>query len=284
MNGFQNLASIGSAMSLYNLGFTTLNGFGKLESIGAGLSIERLPHLTSLEGLTILSTVGTFVNIVHNVLLSECAFDFFCQKLTDTPDQVFFNGNATGCATNQQVESACTALPVTLVSFEVSPEGQTARLSWATASQTNSDYFEVQHMTDAGTWDVLGRIASEGESTTLLNYTFSDSTPSGGLNYYRLRMVDKDSAFEYSPVRSLRFNGVEELVIHPNPATGRFRLKNLINLKQLEVFSVTGVRVLTVAEIPSDGVDLSHLSTGQYVVKTTRKDGSFVSRRINIVR
>ncbi len=284
LTGFQNLASVGGTVSLYNTGIASLASLGKLESIGGGLSIELLPNLTSVGGLSGLNSVGTFINVVNNAALSTCALKVFCQKLADSPDDVGLRGNADGCASSEQVSEACATLPVALARFEVTPEGPTTRLSWATTSETNSDYFEIQHTTDAAAWNSLGRVRSYGESTTVRNYTFSHSTPSGGLNYYRLRMVDKDGTFEYSPIKSLRFEDSEGLVLYPNPAANRFMLKGRADIKQLEVFSITGIRVLTVAEIPSDGVDLSSLSPGQYTVKVTGKDGSLTSRRINIVK
>ncbi len=284
LNGFQSLASVGETFSLYELGITSLASLGQLESIGGGLSIELLPNLNSVGGLSGLSTVGTFINVVYNAALSTCALEVFCQKLENSPDDVTIHGNADGCASIEQISDACAALPVTLARFEVKPEGRTAHLSWATASEANSDYFEVQHTTDVAAWDILARITSDGESTTLRNYSFSHGTPSGGLNYYRLRMVDKDGSSGFSPIKSLRFEDAEELVLYPNPAANRFRLTGRPVIKLLEVFSITGIRVLTVAEIPADGVDLSHLSPGQYTVRATGKDGSLASRSISIVK
>ena len=284
ISGFQKLTSIGDDLSLYKLGLTSLDGFGKLESISKGLSIERLPALTSLTGFTSLVSVGTFVNVVFNEVLNDCSVAVFCEKLANTPELVGFIGNATGCATNQEVENACAALPVTLVSFQVMPEGQSARLSWETTSEVNSDYFEIQHATDTRIWNVIGFIKSEGQSTIQKNYTFSHSPAVGGMQYYRLRMVDKDGTFEFSPIRNLLFNDREELLVYPNPAMDRFRLKSPSDLKQLDIYNLTGVRVLTVSAIPSYGIDLSHLSPGQYTVKATRKDGSFISGKVFIVK
>ncbi len=282
LNGFQNLVSVGDGLSLYQLGLIDLNGFGQLESVGAGLSIELLPQLTSLGGLSNLSTVGTFINVVHNAALSTCAFEVFCEKLENTPEQVGFNGNATGCATNGEVVNACNALPVTLARFEVSLEGRTTLLNWTTTSEMNSDYFEVQHTIAAGTWEVLGQVRSDGESAALRNYTFSHNTSSDGIHYYRLRMVDKDGSFAYSPLKSVSLEG--GLFAYPNPATDRLTLKNTENIDRLEVLSLTGARVLTSNGIPSDGVDLSRLSPGLYTVRVIRNDGSFVSGKIAVVK
>lgn len=284
VTGLLNLVSVGGGLSLYNLGLTSLNGLGQLESIGAGLSIERLPLLTSLEGLAVLDTIGTFVNVVHNAALTACVVEVFCEMLANIPGQINFVGNATGCATNGEVMDACSGLPVSLVSFGVRLEGHIAHLSWETTSETNSGYFEVQHTTDVRNWDILGRVMSVGESTVLRNYTFSHTALSDGIHYYRLKMVDKDGSFEYSPVKSLSLQRVGGLVAWPNPATDRLRLKRAEDIDRLELSDATGTHVFIVDSVPGDGIDLSRFSSGVYTIRVVMNDGSRFSEKIVIIK
>ncbi len=120
-------------------------------------------------------------------------------------------------------------LPVELVQFTATKQGAVARLDWATASEKNSAYFSVQRSADGRSFTDIGRVAAQGNSRRRHDYTLLDSAPLAGLNYYRLRQVDQDGKFAYSPVLSLRFEaagGKPALLAYPNPAAPQgFRLQ-----------------------------------------------------------
>ncbi|CAG5068551.1 hypothetical protein DYBT9623_01282 [Dyadobacter sp. CECT 9623] len=97
------------------------------------------------------------------------------------------------------------ALPVTLTSFTASKSGKLANLAWATAEESNSDYFVVQRSSDAKTWKEIGRKAASGQSKSKRNYTFTDQKPLSGAGYYRLKMVDRDQTFSYSAIKNVKF-------------------------------------------------------------------------------
>jgi hypothetical protein len=117
-------------------------------------------------------------------------------------------------------------LPVTLISFSATRNGENAKLVWATASEKNNSGFEVQLSNDGKAFRTLGFVASQGSnSTTKLDYAYTD-TEAGktGVRYYRLHQIDLDGTDSYSPVRAVSFDGAgslaSELSIYPNPATG----------------------------------------------------------------
>lgn len=110
-------------------------------------------------------------------------------------------------------------LPVDLFYFNATPKSSDVLLEWATASELNNDFFEVQRSADGRDFEVLGKVAGAGTHSGLLTYDFTDRSPRPGLNYYRLRQVDFDGAFEYSPVVSVKAAGKEDgMALYPNPA------------------------------------------------------------------
>jgi hypothetical protein len=110
-------------------------------------------------------------------------------------------------------------LPVELLFFRGAPKSSDVLLDWATASELNNDFFEVQRSADGRDFEVLGKVAGAGTHTGLLTYDFTDRNPRPGLNYYRLRQVDFDGAFEYSSVVSVKAAGKEGgMALYPNPA------------------------------------------------------------------
>src|SRR5690606_3510539 len=86
-------------------------------------------------------------------------------------------------------------VPVTLVSFAGLSASNQNKLSWVTASEQNSSYFQIERSTDARGFEPIGKITAAGNSTTTQHYNFTDNNISGGKFYYRLKQVDVDGSF-----------------------------------------------------------------------------------------
>ncbi|HNP54049.1 MAG TPA: T9SS type A sorting domain-containing protein, partial [Ferruginibacter sp.] len=50
------------------------------------------------------------------------------------------------------------------------------------------------------------------------NYRTTDDRPVRGINYYRLKPVDRDGSYHYSETRSVWWSHSTEIVVAPNPA------------------------------------------------------------------
>ncbi len=100
-----------------------------------------------------------------------------------------------------QVKQA--VLPVELVSFNVTKKDHTVLIDWSTASEINSDFIAVERSQDGKSFSELGREQSRGNSNRLIDYSMVDNAPSNGMNYYRLKQVDRDGKLEYSNVKSV---------------------------------------------------------------------------------
>lgn len=191
-------------------------------------------------------------------------------------------------------------LPVVLVRFAAQAVGdRDALLSWATASEVNSDYFEVERSLDGNTFVALGRRAAQGSTSSATSYTFSDAgigpkVPAGQAVYYRLRQVDLDGTFTYSPVRSVRFGGAGALAIgiYPNPTTAGTTL-DLASLPatdtyQVRVLDAVGrqVRLATLPGGQASPLDLGSLAAGTYqlVLTGTQADGTPLRQLLRLTR
>lgn len=176
------------------------------------------------------------------------------------------------------------ALPVTLVSFAVSKEGKTAALKWATTMETNSDRFEIQRSLAGKDWQMIGTVASHGESTTEKKYTFTDRNPANGENLYRLKMIDKDQTFAYSRIQSVKFEGgsAGDMSVYPNPSIDKLHIRNFSNVKAVVITDMSGHTVLQSGFMATDEINVQGLASGIYAVKVTRTDGSFNTQKIVI--
>lgn len=93
----------------------------------------------------------------------------------------------------------CPVLPVTMLYFKGEVENDQSKLEWATATEENNDYFEVQRSFNAKNYETIATINGAGNSHEIINYSFIDEHP-GETNYYRLKQVDYDFKYEYSDV------------------------------------------------------------------------------------
>jgi len=115
--------------------------------------------------------------------------------------------------------SSTGTLPILLSGFNATLSDGSVKLSWSTQMEINSDHFAIERSTDAGAhWAVIGVVAAHGNSSTVLNYSFSDNKTSSGTSEYRLQMVDKDAKYAYSEVKTIRNGLITAVSVYPNPA------------------------------------------------------------------
>jgi hypothetical protein len=111
-------------------------------------------------------------------------------------------------------------LPVELLFFKGSKGLEAVYLSWATASELNFDFFEIQKSKDGKEFYPIGNVKGSGTTTTRQNYSYTDEKPGIGKNYYRLKSVDFDGYTEYFTVVMVDFDGKKNFSVYPNPSDG----------------------------------------------------------------
>ncbi|MEP1096565.1 MAG: T9SS type A sorting domain-containing protein [Cyclobacteriaceae bacterium] len=113
-------------------------------------------------------------------------------------------------------------LPVELIYFSGEALDNEVNLSWATATELNNDRFEIEHSLDGITFEKISEVAGNGTTSNEIEYAFTDSKPAFGVNYYRLKQVDYDGAFEYSNIVRIVNDFVRKeisVTTYPNPTT-----------------------------------------------------------------
>lgn len=128
------------------------------------------------------------------------------------------------------VSSDNSILPLELLKFEVFKINQRdAKLEWQTAYEINASHFEIERSQDLHFWSNIGKVQASNQTSSILNYHFLDKNipqqPSSKANfYYRLKMMDEDDTFEYSPIRNITFDNQLDFEIYPNPSSGKVYL------------------------------------------------------------
>jgi hypothetical protein len=170
-----------------------------------------------------------------------------------------------------------TALPVEFKNIQVTKEFEYNKLSWSTASETNNDYFEVQHSIDGRNFIVVGRVEGYGNSNTERDYSFAHAVSGKEFSYYRLMQVDFDGRYEYSSIVSVRPEGnkSEPITISPNPASDMVNVFGLDDNATYRITDFAGGQYLSGMIAPGQTLDVTDLYAGFYMV--TIQNGTSVS-------
>ena len=142
-------------------------------------------------------------------------------------------------------------------------------LDWNTASEINSDYFIVEHSSDLRVFDSIGKVAAKGIGSS---YSLIDVKPVNGLNYYRLKQLDKDGHVEYSKVVKVNLKKQYVVTLSPNPSKGIVKIQTNMLANQevtIRVIDVAGNMVYnkTYSGANQFTIDISHLPNGLYLFR-----------------
>lgn len=182
------------------------------------------------------------------------------------------------------------ALPVLFSQFDAKCSGNGTLISWATAQEANSDYFEVQRSNDGSTWKTIGRTPAAGNSGISRSYNQLDLEAGNAL--YRIKQVDKDGQAIYTNIERANCE-VKNIssVIYPVPA------KDVLNVviksdravrTQLMVFEISGKLVKKLDANVQNGtnnfrIDLKGLTSGDYIIRSS-DEGIELNKQFSVIR
>jgi len=165
-------------------------------------------------------------------------------------------------------------LPVELISFQGTAQNKAALLTFSTATEINNAYFSIERSADGARYTEIGQVPGAGTSTELNEYTYTDEKPLPGVNYYRLRQVDFDGQFAYSPVVSVVFGSTDaRLRITPVPASDEVTVQFTEPVAESitwEVYDQSGRLVLQgteASEVEQFGFNVAGLAEGFYILR-----------------
>jgi hypothetical protein len=109
------------------------------------------------------------------------------------------------------------ALPVELLYFEGVAYPTYNVLQWATASEHNSFYFDVERSTNGIDWKTIGTSPTAGNSNIQIDYSHSDKINQSTIHYYRLAQYDVDGNFKlYGPIVLNNETKIKTVIKHVN--------------------------------------------------------------------
>ena len=193
---------------------------------------------------------------------------------------VNINRSLTGSAVQSGTSLTCNIpLAIELTSFTGDPINEGNELKWSTEKESNNDFFILQATSDGENYTSLGIVKGASNSVNNKDYRFLDRDPMTAITYYRLKQVDYDGKYTYSPVISVERTVNNQLIVYPNPVTDNLRIEMNIESAGYYTFSFVEVTGSLINEIiylekgyNQKTIDVSgKLSNGFYLLRVSNQ-------------
>lgn len=206
--------------------------------------------------------------------------------------RLFESTNAAIITSQDTVVITELTLPVSFAGFNVICEVNGYLLKWSTETEYNSDRFEIERSDDEINWVNVGSLSAQGYSNKATNYEFNDARDCSTCEkYYRIKQLDFDGNFEYSP--TLAANCVDQITkvsLYPNPAWEKVYLsieQNRDDDISLSINDLMGTTVLNQELNVRKGhnvfvLDVSQLKSSYYMVLIITSD-QIITDRLHVV-
>ncbi len=181
------------------------------------------------------------------------------------------------------LQAGGSALPIELSAFTAKSEKRGNRIEWATASEVNTSFFEIQASADGvNKWTPIAKVEAAGYSSEERDYTAFDQEPYP-VTYYRLRSVDNDGREDLSyTVKVIRNDRDTRMVVSPNPNNGSvsvFAHVATAGTGSVRITDLTGATVMDRTYTVKEGinilsVDLAEVPAGVYILSLTTAEGT----------
>lgn len=174
-------------------------------------------------------------------------------------------------------------LPIELLEFTAEPAGNEVRTKWVTATEQNNDYFVVERTQDGVTFESIGTVDGAGNSAFAHSYELFDPDPLEGVSYYRLKQVDFNGIYTYSPFAAVTFTHHIETSVYPNPSSDgvfTFLQNDHSTTNEVAVFSADLKLVTNVVIAPGEKeiISISGQADGIYFLVYTENGARQVKK------
>jgi hypothetical protein len=174
-------------------------------------------------------------------------------------------------------------VPVILSSFNAGTRTCGVQLNWTIEAPENFSRFVVER-SDGINFRAVGTVFYEQAKN---QYHFDDVDPGNGKWLYRLKLIDVDGNFRYSPYIRASINCLakETLLVYPNPLNDKLYIKSSKPVKSVILISATGAVILKKEYTQQEpGILLlpveNNIAKGIYILTVRATDGTIQSSKL----
>jgi len=196
-----------------------------------------------------------------------------------------------GCTAVAEIYLAnCTKTAIELINFDGEAKANGNYLYWATASEYNSEVFEVQHSVDGTEFKGIGEVNAAGNSNVRNDYNFLHTAAPEGISYYRL--VEKDLDGNASMTHTIALNresgDISVISVSPVPALDQVNIEfNTVIAEDavINVYDVAGrlvevanTNITTTANMVT--IKVSNFPSGTYFLSVSTNEAMTTAKFI----
>jgi len=182
-------------------------------------------------------------------------------------------------------------LPIELLQLEGNCSAGKAVITWTTASETNNHFFTIEKSADGISFEAIATITGAGNSSSRLNYSYTDNSGMSAGSYYRLKQTDFNGQSRSFPMLYVAAcsnpnSGVDVY----NQGSDEFTV--LINNSiagdyLITIYNTLGQAVTSQSVYAADGkynatIRLENLRDAMYFVNISNASGTSVTKKIII--
>lgn len=187
------------------------------------------------------------------------------------------------------------SLPVNLHDFNGTVlTGDQVLLSWTTSAEINNDKFEILCSNNAVNWVKSGEVKGNGNSNSIIKYTFTDKPAFSGIVYYKLKQIDFNGEFEVSEIIAVNTGNVinNGFIVFPNPASGILYVKSITNqddgsVNTYKLYDVAGTLVGggNISNEDNSGILLGEsIVSGHYFIVVDQNNNEVVRKLFQVIK
>jgi hypothetical protein len=217
----------------------------------------------------------TFAQAVNNIFNGGIGDGWDKTTFAQPMNNIFFGGQGDGWANTYRPMGP---LPITLEYFTARKNTATSSiLNWKTLQEINTASFDIERSNDAIGFKKIGAVNAAGNSNVGIEYSFIDNNPLQGMIYYRLKQIDINGRFVYTPARLIIFDKLDAATVkyYPNPTNGILTIElSIANSNEIRVVNICNtvgavVNQLKIAENAGSKmqIDLSKYAKGIYFIQ-----------------
>lgn len=210
--------------------------------------------------------VGISFTPSGTMFISTYANDFYAwrdAKLTPVLKGTF----STGIFDLASCSLPLNPLPVhfTSITADANLKGE-VDIKWSVVQGINTNQYFIQRSIDGLHWSNIGTVQSN-RVEDLVQYSYIDMQPAGGINFYRVKEVDIDGTSYYSSIRKVNVE-LDNFHIWPNPASDILNIdNNTTALVSCKIITSTGQQIKNIQlHAGTNHIDVKGMEQGTYVL------------------
>jgi hypothetical protein len=155
-------------------------------------------------------------------------------------------------------------LPVTLISFTAKAETcSRVTVNWKISDAVNFSRFELEKSAEGTSFQTIGVILFDPATS---EYSYQDNIQVAGNYFYRLKMIDIDGQYKYSPLVTVRSNCADKIIVlSPNPTRSTVTITGLQEGELVQLYDMNGKLLISKRAMNyQEELDLSRYPAGTY--------------------